>query len=124
MSTIQREIVVSSIEPAQLSLRIPRVLETVIAFSFVNQDGSPVNVDLDALLRIVGRSDARVIDFPVVSTDATNGKAEAVITAGALTDPNGYHARLFSRAAAPELLAMGVIRPIFALAVDPPIESA
>jgi hypothetical protein len=109
----QRQIHLNPIEPAQLSLRLPFVIGGKVIFSFVNQDGSPVNVDLGSTIRLVARSSGVATVKEVPSSDISNGKAQCVFEPEELTDINGYHARLFGTVSGEtQLLAMGVIQPV------------
>jgi hypothetical protein len=110
--TVKRQIHLNPIEPAQLSMRLPYLIGGKVDFSFVNQDGSPVNVDLGSTMRVVARSSGAMTEKPVISTDISNGKAQCVFDAEELTDINGYHVRLFGTVSGEtQLLALGVIQP-------------
>lgn len=119
MSTVQRTVVISAIEPTMLSLRAPASMETWVAVNFLNQNGSPYSLDPAAQLQLTSRSDNRSTTYAMPTTDRVNGKARAVIPAGDLTDMNGYRLRLFGTVdQQPMLLAIGSVQLIASAGPD------
>lgn len=124
---INRYVSLNPLEPAPLSMRAAKELPLTVNFLFrTTIADTPVNYDIGATLVLTGRSDGKELSFPATSTDVSNGKASAVIPAGALKDCNGYRVQLFgfpqwgtaepggSSATAPgdTVIAIGVMRLI------------
>jgi hypothetical protein len=119
MSTVQRTIYLSSIEPAQLSLRAPAQIETWLDVTWRDQRGELLTTDLAAQLHLTARSSDRTVTYAMPAIDMVNGKARAVIPAGDLSDMNGYRLRVagtWNRQ--PALLAMGTLQLIASAGVD------
>jgi hypothetical protein len=119
MSTVQRDVYLSTIEPAQLSLRAPAMMETWIDVTWRNQSGDLLTEDLAAQLHLTGRSSDHTKVYSMPATDMVNGKARAIIPGGDLTDMNGYRLRVAGTwKQQPWLLAMGQLQLIPAAGVD------
>lgn len=111
MSLVKRAIYINTVEPARLAFRAPSGMETLLEVTFHDQDGSTASIDYLPQLELVGRSSNGEKSFySMPATDVANGKARAVIPAGALTDPNGYRINLYGTVESiPTLLATGLL---------------
>lgn len=110
---IERTIYINKIQPEPLSFAVPAGLEAKVDVNFLDQSGEPHGSDLLAQLQLTARSSVISTNYPMPATDVVNGKARAVIPAGAITDMNGYRLRLFGTLGGePWLLATGVVSPI------------
>jgi hypothetical protein len=116
MSTVQRFVYIDPIEPSPLSLRVPSGMETLLALTYFNAAGALLGSDVAAQLELTGRSGPAVKQiYSVPATDVVNGKAQALIPAGDLSDPNGYRLNLYGTVdGGPQLLATGKVETIAA----------
>jgi hypothetical protein len=119
MSTVQRTVYLSQIEPATLSVRAPAQMETWLDVTFRDQRGQVLTSDLAAQLHLTGRTGDRTTTYAMPSIDMVNGKARSVIPAGDLTDMNGYRLRVLGTwKQQPWLLAAGTLQLIGSAGVD------
>ena len=108
MSTIDRTLVLNPVEPAPISFKLPSGIEMWINVAYLRQNGAPYPTDTASQLYLIARSDKRVLNYPMLSIDAVNGKARAVIPAGDIRDANGYNVQIIGTVdAEPRLIARG-----------------
>lgn len=116
----ERIIVINSIEPSPLSLRMPFGIELALGLTFLKQDLTPQDpTPLYPQLALLPRSATQVYAYDVDTTNVAEGTAAVTVPGTALVDRNGYNLELYQRRAAlnPDdppvpvgLLARGVLR--------------
>jgi hypothetical protein len=110
MATINRTVYTGQPDPSPLSMRLPARQETRLAVTYRNQNGAVVNYDLGSNLELASRSGNASLFYGLIATDIINGKAQATIPAGDLSDPNGYNLMLRGQVAGqPAMLARGAV---------------
>lgn len=115
---VNRRIPLNPVEPSPLSLRVADNIPVTVNIEFktaVTDD--PIGYDLHGKLVLTGRTNGQKLCYDLLSTDVSNGKAEATIPEGSLTDWNGYQLRVFGDVETTDgvqetLIAMGVLRVI------------
>lgn len=110
MATIHRSVYTGQPEPSPLSMRVPARQETRLVISFRDQNGTVLNTDLGSHLELASRSAGTSLSYALTATDIPNGKAQADIPAGDLSDPNGYNLMLRGHLSGePMMLARGAV---------------
>lgn len=115
---INRYVPLNPIEPAPLSLRAADRVPVTVNIEFrTGVTNDPIGYDLHARLILTGRTNGQKLCYDLLSTDVSNGKAEATIPDDALTDRNGYQVRVFGDVNTVDgvqetLIAMGVLKVI------------
>jgi hypothetical protein len=93
-----RNIVITGIEPATLSLRHPLGINLDLLVKMTSQNGTPVDPTL-AQFVMLPRSLGGVYPYDMVAQDVTNGVASVFVPGTMLTDTVGYNLEIYSRKA-------------------------
>jgi hypothetical protein len=93
---VNRNITVTPIEPAPLSLRWPLGVDLDLRVTMRTLQGVPVN-PTNAQLALLPRTRGGVLPFDMVAYDVANGVARIEIPGSSLTDRNGFGIELFAR---------------------------
>jgi hypothetical protein len=93
-----RNIVITGIEPATLSLRHPLGINLDLLVRMVNQSGVGIDPTL-AQFVMLPRSLGGVYPYDMVAQDVVNGVASVSVPGTMLTDTLGYNLEIYSRKA-------------------------
>ena len=108
MSTIHRTLVLNPVEPAPISMKLRTGLENTVEVEYLRQNGAPYNTDFGAQMYLIERTTGSVKAYILPAIDVINGRAQAYIPAGDISDRNGYNVQIIGTVEGePRLIARG-----------------
>ena len=108
MSSIHRTLVLNPVEPAPISMKFRTGLENTVEVEYLRQNGAPYNTDFGAQMYLISRTTGSVKAYILPAIDVINGRAQAYIPAGDISDRNGYNVQIIGTVEGePRLIARG-----------------